>query len=102
MTASDPMSPGPGSSPERPDPLSMSVAEKLACEWEARHDVIARGGRLGDPAAVARYFTHTRCEDTLHGVGTPHEHQLHHGGQRAGWTPQEHLRSWFRWGEDTR
>ena len=27
---------------------TMSVAEKLAAEWEARHDVAARGGRI-DP-----------------------------------------------------
>ena len=100
MTASAPMSPGAGSSPPRPDPLSMSLAEKLACEWEARHDVMARGGRIGDPAALAHYCTHARCEHTLHGPGAHHEHHPH-AGARAGWTPQDHLRSWVRWGEET-
>jgi hypothetical protein len=79
----------------------MSLAEKLACEWEARHDVMARGGRLGDPAALAHYCTHARCEDTLHGAGAHHEHHHHAHGNRPGWTPQDHLRSWVRWGEET-
>jgi hypothetical protein len=78
----------------------MSVAEKLACEWEARHDVIARGGRLGDPAALAHYCTHARCEDTLHGPA--HHGTHHHGPAHRRREPQEHLRSWLRWGEDQR
>jgi hypothetical protein len=81
----------------------MSVAEKLACEWEARHDVLARGGRLGDPAAVAHYCTHTRSLESAH----PHpdaarEHHAHQHAHHHGLTPEEHLRSWVRWGEDGR
>jgi hypothetical protein len=78
----------------------MSVAEKLACEWEARHDVMARGGRLGDPAALAHYCTHTRCEETVHGHHEHAHHEHGHHGTARGWSPEEHLRSWVRWGED--
>jgi hypothetical protein len=98
MTASGPLSPGAVPPPGRPDPLSMSVAEKLACEWEARHDVMARGGRLGDPAALAHYCTHARCEDTLH--GHPERHApVHHEHRQA---PPDLLSTWLRWGEDAR
>jgi hypothetical protein len=55
------------------DPLQMSVAEKLACEWEARHDVAARG-RIADAAPVQHYLTHVRCTDTRHPT-TPHHHR---------------------------
>ena len=54
---------GPRGAPS--DPLQMSVAEKLACEWEARHDVAARGRSLA-PAPIQNYLTHTRCEDSRH------------------------------------
>ena len=103
MTASGPLSPGADPARDRPDPLSMSVAEKLACEWEARHDVKARGGRLGDPAALAHYFTQARCDDTRHGHPGHHE-RMHHERihHEHSWAPQDHLRSWLRWGEDTR
>jgi len=74
----------------------MSMAEKLACEREARHDVAARG-RIVDPAPVQHYLTHTRCEDGLH--ASP-------GGQhRPARTPHARpaptgLSGWMRWGED--
>jgi hypothetical protein len=99
MTASGPLSPGAAPPPGRQAPPSMSVAEKLACEWEARHDVIARGGRLGDPAALAHYCTHTRCEDSRHGHGP--QHATHDAAHHAR-APQNPLRSWLRWGEDAR
>ena len=95
MTASGPLSPGAAPPPGRPDPLPMSMAEKLACEWEARHDVMARGGRLGDPAALAHYCTHARAENTLHGQAA--HHPVHHDHHRA---PVDPLRAWLRWGED--
>ena len=76
------------------------MAEKFACEREARHDVTARG-RLGDVAPVQHYLTHARCEDGRH----PSAH-----GERRPRTPRavdEHgnavppgLRGWLRWGED--
>lgn len=41
------------------DPLQMTPAEKCMAEWEARHDVMARG-RRGDPEAVQHYIAGSR------------------------------------------
>jgi hypothetical protein len=90
--------PRPRRSSERPEhavPAEMSLAEKLACEREARHDVAARG-RIADVAPVQHYLTHTRCEDGLHPST---------GGQHRARTPNERpapsgLSGWLRWGED--
>lgn len=41
------------------DPLQMTAAEKCMAEWEARHDVRARGHR-GDPEAVQHYIAGSR------------------------------------------
>jgi hypothetical protein len=43
----------------KPDPLQMTAAEKCMAEWEARHDVRARGHR-GDPEAVQHYIAGAR------------------------------------------
>lgn len=61
--------------PEPPTPegsaglSGMSPAEKLACEWEARHDVTVRGRRLF-LAPVQQYLTHSRCEDLQRRAGS--------------------------------
>lgn len=103
MTDSRPSLPAAGGTSGRPDPLAMPLAEKLACEWEARHDVMARGGRAGGAAALARYCTHARCEDVLHEHSEHHDHSEHarapHEEHADAWNP---LRSWLRWGEDAR
>jgi hypothetical protein len=74
----------------------MSLAEKLACEREARHDVAARG-RIVDAAPVQHYLTHTRAEDGLHPSASG-EHRTaraaHERRTRTG------LSGWLRWGED--
>jgi hypothetical protein len=68
--------PGPGG-PARPTtegnagPASFSEAEKLMAEWEARHDVAARGGRPG-AVTVGQYLMHTRCEDARTHKDTEH------------------------------
>ena len=51
----------PESARSRPtgDPLQMTEAEKRAAEWEARHDVAARGHRAG-PETLQHYFAHER------------------------------------------
>lgn len=49
----------------RPDPLSMTPGEKVAAEWEARHDARARGTQ-GNPAAVHEYLQHARSEERQH------------------------------------
>jgi len=38
-----------------PDPLTLTPAEKLIAEWEARHDVVARGGRA-TPGALQHHL----------------------------------------------
>jgi hypothetical protein len=97
MTA--PESSTPGNRPRRQpgDPLQMSLAEKLACEWEARHDVAARG-RIADMAPVQHYLTHTRCEDHRHPAAAraprPHANARPTGSVPSG------LSGWLRWGDD--
>src|SRR3712207_9022170 len=51
---------------------TMSLAEKLAAEWEARHDVAARGRRIDPAAALQHYLSHSRCEEELHHRDHPH------------------------------
>jgi hypothetical protein len=79
----------------------MSAAEKLACEWEARHDVQARSGRLGDPAALAHYMAQARRDAALGSHPHHHDGAAHPHPDRA--TDPSHpawLRGWLRWGED--
>jgi hypothetical protein len=97
--------PAPQTPEDRPrrataDPLQMSVAEKLACEWEARHDVAARG-RIADPAPVQHYLTHARCEDSMHpGAPVHRARQAPASTSEPGATVPPGLRGWLRWGED--
>jgi hypothetical protein len=81
--------------PDPRTPAEMSVAEKLACEWEARHDVAARG-RVADVAPVQHYLTHTRCDDELHRPAR-HEARVREARARAA---QTGLSQWLRWGEE--
>lgn len=60
----DPATPG-------PDPLDMTPGEKVAAEWEARHDVRARGSH-GNPAAVQEYLRHARSEEHRQPAQHPH------------------------------
>jgi hypothetical protein len=78
--------------------VEMSLAEKLACEREARHDVLSRG-RMGDAAAVQHYLAHLRCEDGRHPRSSPaaRRHRAHHHEDEA---VSRSLRQWLRWGED--
>lgn len=66
---------------ETTEPAQMSMAEKLACEWEARHDVAARG-RVASPAPVQHYLEHARCEDNRH------PHPVTHGVREAAERPE--------------
>jgi hypothetical protein len=61
------------------DPLQMTEAEKRAAEWEARHDVAARGHRAG-PDALQHYFTHERLA---------HAAQPHPAGGHASPKPRQ-------------
>jgi hypothetical protein len=93
---SDPEVPVPGQRPRREpaDPLQMTLAEKLACEWEARHDVAARG-KIADMAPVQNYLTHARAEDHKH----PHAARAPRPERRTGTAPSA-LSGWLRWGDD--
>jgi hypothetical protein len=78
------------------EPVEMSPAEKLACEREARHDVVGRR-RFSAVAPVQEYLTHTRLEGGHHAPGEA-RHRSH--GDRHERAPATGLRSWVRWGED--
>jgi hypothetical protein len=88
-----------------PEPSSqfvdMSPAEKLMCEWEARHDVAARGGRVDPTAALLQHLSHTRREELEH----HHEHPERRAAERrrredAFAADHPFTASWVRWGED--
>lgn len=51
--------PGAGRARADGDPLRMSEAEKRMAEWEARHDVAARGHRPA-PDVLQHYLAHER------------------------------------------
>jgi hypothetical protein len=83
---------------------TMSVAEKLAAEWEARHDVAARGRRIDPAAALQHYMSHCRCADELHHRDHPHPRRPAREPSAAERFAAEHplTASWVRWGEDRR
>lgn len=85
----------------------ISPAEKIMCEWEARHDVAARG-RIADPAAaLQRYLTQSRLQEERRHRESATPRPAGSGAHRARRTDPfaaEHplLASWLRWGEDRR
>jgi hypothetical protein len=90
-------------SPEHPSGAdSMSAAEKLMCEWEARHDVAARGGRIDPAAALQHYLSHSRCSEELHHHDRPRPSRAARRRTAADEFAAEHplTASWVRWGED--
>jgi hypothetical protein len=94
--------------PERPNGSAiMSPAEKLMCEWEARHDVAARGRHVDPAAALHRYLTHTHIEEELRHRGQPVQRSESVASRRARHPDEFAVRhlltaSWIRWGEDPR
>ena len=96
----EPRTPGQRSRPVPADPPPMSITEKLACEWEARHDVAARRG-IADVAPVQHYLSHARLEQSTHaptGTGERRARDGHPAPAAPGISPV--VRSWVRWGED--
>jgi hypothetical protein len=86
------------------DSTTISPAEKLMCEWEARHDVAARGRQIDAAAALQLYLTRARIEqdvrhreELVHRPGSPHR-RARHRDEFAARHPL--AASWFRWGED--
>ena len=93
---------------ERPTrSAGVSAAEKLACEWEARHDVAAHGRRVDPAAALYRYPNARRVEEDL-----GHAEASGRRSQSAAARPPRGrdefaarhplAASWLRWGEEPR
>jgi hypothetical protein len=58
-----------------PDPLTMTPGEKLMAEWEARHDVLARGARA-TPGAVQHYLSESHSREACDKAAEPpHPHR---------------------------
>ena len=93
----EPRSPGRRSRRVPADPPPMSITEKLACEWEARHDVAARRG-IADVAPVQHYLSHARLEQSTHVTDHRPVRNGHSAPADPGVSPV--VRSWLRWGED--
>jgi hypothetical protein len=97
----------PGTGKPSPASAVISPAEKIMCEWEARHDVAARG-RIADPAAaLQRYLTQSRLQEERRHREPAAPRPAAPGTHRAaGADPfvAEHplVASWLRWGEDRR
>ncbi|HEV7871477.1 MAG TPA: hypothetical protein VGO95_09505 [Modestobacter sp.] len=53
-----------------PDPLMMTPAEKAIAEWEARHDVAARGSRA-TPGAIQLYLAESRSRERCDEAARP-------------------------------
>jgi hypothetical protein len=88
-------------------PTAMSPSEKLACEWEARHDVAARGRQADPAAALYRYLTHTRLEEERrhqeHPAPGPSSRAARRTAERDAFAASHPLAgSWLRWGESPR
>jgi hypothetical protein len=76
MTSS--ATPGPTGRPSRrpaPDPLVMTAEEKAMCEWEARHDVAARGSRA-TPGDIALYLAQSRSRERCDEAARPRTEHL--------------------------
>jgi hypothetical protein len=100
MPEQEPRTPGERSPRGEAEPPQMSLAEKLACEWEARHDVAARR-RIADVAPVQHYLTHSRVEEGMKSAtGAGHRATRAEHPDASGRSVPPGLRSWLRWGED--
>jgi hypothetical protein len=85
----------------------VSAAEKLACEWEARHDVAARGRRVDPAAALYRYLNARRVEEDLDHADASARRSPSAAARPARAQDDFAVRhplaaSWLRWGEDPR
>jgi len=97
--------PIPGAAESPPGTAVFSSSEKLACEWEARHDVAARGRSIDPAAALHRYLTRLRLEEERCHRDRPDRTATAPSGHRArhpeGFAAEHPLAaSWLRWGED--
>ena len=87
--------PEPGRVRRDPDPLQMTELEKRMAEWEARHDVAARGRRVSAPDVVQHYCAHERLNEVSHArPAGAHASGARQGPRPAG-QPQGRLRYLF-------
>ncbi len=78
MTSSTTPDPAGRAGRRRPHEVpEMTAEEKAICEWEARHDVAARGSRA-TPGDIALYLAQSRSRERCDEAARP---------------PQEHLRA---------
>ncbi len=90
MTVSD--TPAPGERPRR----EMSADEKLIAEWEARHDVAARGHRP-DPQAVQHYLSRAHADAHGRPIRSRTDAAAGTEGPARSAAPEERpQRSWWR------
>ena len=84
----------------------QDLAAKLACEREARHDVMARGRRVDPAAALLHYLSAARIDE-----GRRHADRAEHPSEpterparpRDEFAARHPLAaSWLRWGEEPR
>ena len=97
----------PGVPARSPGGADLSPSEKLVCEWEARHDVAARGRQADPAAALQRYLTQSRIEEFRRHADHPAQAAAPRPGprrrRRDEFTIQHPLAaSLLRWGEDPR
>ena len=85
-------------------PAALSPSEKLMCEWEARHDVAARGRQVDSALTLLRYLSRTRLEEAeRHQDRAAHRSQPPPARHSDDFATQHPLAaSWLRWGEDPR
>jgi hypothetical protein len=90
--------PGEGEERQQPssEPPPMSAAERLSVEWEARHDVAARGHHAS-PRAVQEYLSHVRAEESrVHPPERQPAAPEPAGGAEPPAVPRRQRRSWLR------
>ena len=87
-----PAEPGPRPRPAA-DPYVMSPGEQLMCEWEARHDVAARGSRAL-PGALQHYLAESHSREACDRAAQPPPSRPRRPSQAP--APAEHTPWWRR------
>ena len=96
MTSS--ASPSPAARPNRrpaATPVEMTAEEKAICEWEARHDVAARGSRMS-PGDVALYLAMSRSRERVEDAARPRPEHRRAAAPAPPPVPPSTEELWFR------
>ncbi len=80
------------------------LADKLACEREARRDVMARGRRVDLAAALLHYLSATRIEEGRRHAARNRSEPAARPARPSDEFAARHplAASWLRWGEEPR